>query len=245
MRFRIPLIWKCISLGLALVIVVAGLPSCRSTNPGAIELQQARQAVRRAQGWNMGITVRLSSGQWVPYSLEKVECPNRRRIYHLLPERLVTGSQVPSSGWIAQEIWYDGDWLTFDAAGWNRIRGAQDTFPGKPAMTTCGSDIAMIGDIPLFGDLDSIIKNGEIRRGNLPQPEHENCIWWEVAPGPGAPARYSVCVDPQDHLPRVVRSREQERDYAYSFSLWNATQVTLPDNIREGMDVRNGVAISP
>ncbi len=243
MDYRNALMWKGIPFFLALGIVT-GLLSCRRTSPGAVELQKARQAIHMAQGWNVGVTVQLSSGQWVPFSLEKVECPNRRRIYHLLPERLVTGSQIPSPGWIAQEIWYDGDWLTLDAAGWNRIRGAQDTFPGKPAMTTCGNDIAMVVDPPLFSDLDSILENGEIRRGKLPVPQHENCTWWEVAPGPGAPARYSVCIDPQDHLPRVLRSREQEHDYVYSFSQWDATQVTLPDNVHEGMDVRDGTPAS-
>jgi len=42
---------------------------------------------------------------------------------------------------------------------------------------------------------------------------------------------YSVCIDPTNDLPRIVRSHEHNLSYVYTFTNWNATSVTLPKDI--------------
>jgi len=180
-----------------------------------LDLRRSRLSVRAAQSWQSDVSVQMPSGQWSIVTLEKVECPAR------LDRISIIRDQQRGS---AHEIWFDGLYYKMETTGsWT---AADVQMPAN-----CGQSPSLIGDGILYDDLDAVARNGEVRPGQPAQPAAAPCTWWEVAPEKGAPAHYSVCVDNTDHLPRTVRSHEQNLTYVYTFSRWNATKVTLPPDM--------------
>lgn len=180
-----------------------------------LELRRSRLAVRAAQSWQSDVSVQMPSGQWNIVTLEKVECPAR------LDRTTLTHDQHASS---AHEIWFDGLYYKMEMPGsW--------TAADVPLPANCGQGPSLVQDGILYEDLDAIVRHGEVRPGQPAQSNSPPCTWWEVAAAKGAPALYAVCIDSTDHLPRTVRSHQQNLNYVYTLSRWNATAVKLPPDI--------------
>ena len=125
-----------------------------------------------------------------------------------------------------RELMYDSAYYSKgDGIDWIKVPG------GQIAAITCGQGPSLTWDGILYEDLDGVQRSGEVRPGKPTQVDGSACDWWEVAPVKGAPPHYTVCINPDDFLPRIVHSREHDLNYTYTLSNWNTTKVTLPDNL--------------
>ena len=209
----IPMLKSC-SRFFLLIALAALIGSCSRPNPGLLELQRSREAVRAARSWQYGTTVQLPTGPWVVLLLTSVECPGRI-------DRAVMMHDAQNSS--VHEISFDGTYYSQSGGS------AWSSKPApSPKAVNCGQGPSLVWDGILYDDLDAIQRTGEIRRGATAKADDVSCVWWEVAPSRGAPPHYSVCVGEGDHLPRIVRSRERDTNYVYSFTRWNTTTVSLP-----------------
>jgi len=201
-----------------LVIALAGsIGSCSRPNPGLLELQRSREAVRAARSWQYGTTVQLPTGQWVVLLLTSVECPARI-------DRAIMMHDAQNSS--VHEISFDGTYYSQSGGG------AWSSKPApSPKVINCGQGPSLVWDGMLYDDLDAVGRTGEIRRGASARADDVSCVWWEVAPSRGAAPHYSVCVGEGDHLPHIARSRERDTNYVYSFTGWNTTTVSLPSGL--------------
>jgi len=197
-----------------LIILAASVSSCARPNPGFIELQRSREAVRAARSWQYGTTVQLPTGQWVVLLLTSVECPGRI-------DRDIMVHDVQNSS--VHEISFDGTYYSQSGGG------AWSSKPApSPKVINCGQGPSLVSDGMLYDDLDAVQRAGEIRRGATAKADDVSCVWWDMAPSRGTAPHYSVCVGEADHLPRIVRSHERDTNYVYSFTGWNTTTVSLP-----------------
>ncbi len=209
------------------VVMFAGLLGC--SKPGVKELRQSRDAVRAAKSWQIDVTGAAPGATPRELLREKVECPSRRDLMWTIrpPEKAVLDKDGRT---VVHEIWYGGDWYTSDGRSWDHFAGAEKALPGKLAIG-CGEGPALIWDGALYSDLDQAVKVGEIRQGPTATVNGGVCTWWDVAPAKGEAAHYTVCVDKENSLPRVVRARERGNEYTYTLSGWNETSVTLPPEL--------------
>jgi hypothetical protein len=212
----------------SLVLIVAALLALSGcAKPGVKELRESRDAVRAARNWENDATVR-NGAQWQMVFLEKVECPSRRDMMWTIqpPKEL-----LDDKGRIVRhDIWFDGTWYTSDGRTWETFRDAEKKLPGKLAIS-CGDGPTLASDGHLFSDLDDIVRKGEIRPGPKMTENGFDCTWWDVADGPGAAPRYTVCINTLSHLPQVVRTREHGNEYTYTLSQWNTASVGLPPEL--------------
>ncbi len=197
-----------------LLALTTGTVSCSKPSPGVLELQRSREAVRAAKSWQSGVTVQMPTGQRHIVSLEKVECAGR-------DDRITISYDPPGND---HELWFDGGYYK------KEITGAWSSGAVKmPA--NCGHGPSLVWDGILYDDLDAAASGGGVRPGQPAQSNTPPCTWWEVAPAKGAEAHYAVCVSETEHLPRIVRSHENNLTYVYTLTDWNATSVTLPTDI--------------
>ena len=196
--------------------VAAYICSCaQPPDPGYLELQRSREAIREATSWQIDTTAQYPGGQPVIVELSKVDRPGRMDRLAILRE--------PRNKSV-HEMWFDGTHYnkTEGVAVWISHPANENPFPD------CGRGPSLIWDGTLYDDLATVHKVGDIRRGTTDQYDDVSCVWWEVTPYKGSTPHYKACVGQTDHLPRLVNSLEHDLHYMYTLSKWNATVITLP-----------------
>lgn len=190
------------------------LPGC-GPSAGVKALQASREAIRAANSWQVSVSMQTRSG-WQLVRIDSVECPGRL-------DRTGTSPDSPSNSY--RQIWFGGVHYEVGPRGtW--------TATDMPPPAGCGAGLRLATGGFLYDDLDAIGRDGEVRRSPpFGQPRAEDCTWWDAAPAKGADPKYSVCLNDDDHLPRSIRSVEQEQTYVYTLPGWNVTKVTLPSDI--------------
>jgi hypothetical protein len=201
---------------LLLLVVAACLNACaQRPDPGYLQLQRSRDAIREASSWQSDVLVQNPSGQPMILELSKVECPGRMEVTSILHDMHNIS---------VREIWLDGTYYnkTENVGVWVSHPANLNPFP------QCGRGPFMIWDGVFYGDLDAVHATGEIRRGKPDNYDNVSCVWWEVALSKGAKPHYSACIAESDHLPRLVTTLEHDLHYTYTLTRWNATIVSLP-----------------
>lgn len=65
---------RCLLLVAAFAVLLC---ACSRPDPGIVELQSSREAVRAAKSWRSAATGQFPAGQWVIVNLISVDCPGR------------------------------------------------------------------------------------------------------------------------------------------------------------------------
>ena len=186
-------------------------------------MRQSREAVRAAKSWQNNVTMR-EGGQWPDVLIEKVECPARRDLMWTIKPLIAAMDDKGRA--IVHDVWFNGTWYTSDGKYWETYRTPEK----KPAIG-CGDGPMLVSNARLFADLDEVIGKGEIKPGPKMTENGFDCTWWDLARAAGGPPDYTVCIGTSDHLPQVVRSRENGHEYTYTLSQWNTASVGLPPEL--------------
>lgn len=197
--------WPVFALFLSLAVYLWLHPT------GLRELRRSQRAVRAAKSWHSIMATKLPDGTSMISGFRDVVCPadfDQTTIHH--EENGRTDRQVMLNGTFYTQL---------PMGGWQH--GSNTFMP----IFDCSLG-PYLGSSFLYSDLDEIERNGEIHRGGAQSLEGAKCRWWHVLPQKGSPPRYSVCLNADDHLPRLVNS--VPAGISVSFSRWNSTTIAPP-----------------
>ena len=185
--------------------LTAGLRA-RFTN-GRAEIERAMLAKKNATSFRMTTTLRLHPGQPLE-TVTEVSCPDRERFTGTIGEQAFHAIRVGSNAYAEQK---DGQWAVQQTAptGWAPC-GENPGEPAPWAIMNEGRDLTTV--------LAKMSENSEITRGQFLGTSTGACQEWifnlthpggsaHAHPGGsgGAGLHYTVCIDPNTHLPlRVV-----------------------------------------
>jgi hypothetical protein len=169
---------------------------------GKDELQHSLEAKKTARSFRMKTLLQLHPGQPLE-TLVEVSCPDRERFTTKIGEQEYHAVRVGNKAYVEQK---DGKWTAQDtaAAGWSPC-GDNPGEPAPWAVMNEGRDPSTI--------LAKLMGNSDITRGAYVGTPEGNCQQWMLSMkmpggaqhGHGASGlRYTVCLDPKDHLPVAV-----------------------------------------
>jgi len=183
----------------------AGLKARLTT--GKAELDRAFTAKKEIKSYRMKTLLQLHPGHPLETVVE-VSCPDRERFTTTIGDRAFHAVRIGNKAYVEQN---DGTWTAQDTAptGWAPC-GENPGEPAPWAVMNEGRDPTAV--------LAKIGANAEIVRGSLTATANGACQQWIVnlqmpaMPGAGAAAhshgnnglRYTLCVDPNQHLPVSV-----------------------------------------
>jgi hypothetical protein len=194
----------------------AGLKARFTT--GKAELQRSFDAKKEVKSFRMKTLLQMHPGHPLE-TLVEVACPDRERFTTTIGDKAFHAVRIGNKAYVEQQ---DGKWTVQEtpATGW---APCSDN-PGEPApwaVMNEGRDPTAV--------LAKISANAEIVRGNLIATADGTCQQWVInlqMPA-GAPAhghgnsglRYTLCVDPNQHLPVSVTMGNG--GMVTSYSDWN------------------------
>ena len=174
----------------------------RFTN-GQRELQRSLEAKKAARSFRMKTVLRLHPGRAME-TLTEVSCPDRERITTSIGERTFHAVRLGSQAFVEQP---DGSWeaQSTSANGWSPCGEAAGE-PAPWATMNEGRDLTVV--------LATIAKHATISRGQFVATDAGSCQEWiltiqhpggSTTHGGGAGMKYTICIDPKQHLPvRIV-----------------------------------------
>jgi hypothetical protein len=178
----------------------AGLKA-RFTN-GKAELQRSFDAKKEIKSFRMKTVLQLHPGHPLETVIE-VSCPDRERFTTTIGDRAFHAVRIGSKAYVEQQ---DGSWTTQETqpVGWSPC-GDNPGEPAPWAVMNEGRDPTAV--------LAKISSNADISRGNFIATRDGACQQWLVslqmpsgaAHGHGNNGlRYTLCIDPRQHLPVSV-----------------------------------------
>jgi hypothetical protein len=180
--------------------LVAGV-SARLTT-GKAELQRTIEAKKAVKSFRMTTLLRLHPGHPLETVVD-VSCPDRERFTTTIGDRTFHAVRIGGKAYVEQQ---NGDWTVQDTppSGWSPC-GENPGEPAPWAVMNEGRDPAAV--------LGKVLESAEIVRGSFIATGSGNCQQWVVslklpqgaAQGHGNNGlRYTVCIDPKQHLPVAV-----------------------------------------
>jgi len=178
----------------------AGLKARLTT--GKAELQRSFDTRKEVKSFRMKTVLQLHPGHPLETFVD-VSCPDRERFTTTIGEQAFHAVRIGNKAYIEQK---DGTWTTQDTqpTGWSPC-GDNPGEPAPWAVMNEGRDPATV--------LAKMADSAEIVRGAFAATPAGNCQQWIVnltMPGGSSHGhgnnglRYTVCIDPKDHLPRSV-----------------------------------------
>jgi hypothetical protein len=180
--------------------IVAGLKA--QFTSGNAEMQRSFAARQNVKSFRMKTLLQLHPGHPLETVVE-VSCPDRERFTTTIGEKAYHAVRIGGKAYVEQQ---DGSWAVQDTAaeGWSPC-GANPGEPAPWAVMNEGRDPTAV--------LAKMLDKTEITRGAFVGTTDGNCRQWIMsvklpggtAHGHGASGlHYTVCIDPDQHLPVAV-----------------------------------------
>ncbi len=180
---------------------LAGNMKARLTT-GKTEIERTLAAKKTATSFRMKTVLRLHPGNPLE-TLVEVSCPDRERFTTTIGEKQFQAVRIGGKAYVEQ---LDGKWNVQDtpASGWSPC-GDNPGEPAPWAVMNEGRDPSTV--------LAKLLGNSEITRGAFVTTKAGDCQQWTLTlqmPGAGQHGhgsnglRYTVCIDPDKHLPIAV-----------------------------------------
>jgi hypothetical protein len=180
--------------------LVAGLKA-RMTN-GKDEMQRSFENKKNVKSFRMKTLLRMHPGQPLE-TLVEVSCPDRERFTTTIGDKTFHAVRIGNTAYVEQQ---DGTWTSqpTQPSGWSPC-GADPGEPAPWAIMNEGRDPSVV--------LAKMADNIEVTRGAFVGTSDGNCQQWlldvkvpgGVSHSHGASGlRYTVCMDPSQHLPVSV-----------------------------------------
>ncbi len=169
---------------------------------GKAEIERTLAAKKSAKSFRMTTVLRLHPGNPLETVVE-VSCPDQERFTTTIGEQSFHAVRIGSKAYVEQ---LDGSWKTQDtpATGWSPC-GDNPGEPAPWAVMNEGRDPSTI--------LAKLVGNSQITRGAYVTTKAGECQQWTLSlqmpgsaqHGHGAGGlNYTVCIDPNQHLPVAV-----------------------------------------
>ena len=209
-----------ISLLVLLGLIIVGLVHrYTGPDPGIAELQRSRAALRDARSWHSHAIQKTAAGTLFREETKDISCPDDYKLETFVPDgQRMTGfppfyrsTTIHTSGMT---------YLRLDDASW------MSNAPMSYAISLDCTGSPNVNGSKLFYDLDIVIAQGEVKSGERRHVGDDLCRDYSVSWAHDLTPRYIVCINEDDHLPRLVDLRSAQ--WTYEFSAWNSTTVTAP-----------------
>ena len=195
--------------------LLAGMKTNFTT--GKAEIQRSFDAKKNVKSYRMKIVLRLHPGHPLETVIE-VSCPDRERFTTTIGDRAFHAVRIANKAYVEQQ---DGTWTVQDTppSGWSPC-GENPGEPAPWAVMNEGRELVTV--------LAKMSENAEIARGAFVGTSSGNCQQWMVnlkVPGSAGQGhsnngvRYTVCIDPNEHLPVAVSMGRG--GMVTSYSDWN------------------------
>jgi len=194
---------------------------------GHAEIQRLLLNKKDAKSFRMTTTLRLHPGQPLE-TVTEVSCPDRERFTAKIGEHAFHAVRIGGNAYVEQK---DGTWAVQQTAptGWAPC-GENPGEPAPWAIMNEGRDLTAV--------LAQMVEKAEITRGEFLGTSTGPCQEWilnlthpggnaHAHAGRGSGLRYTVCIDPKNHLPlRIVFGNGS---MVTTYSAWNTpVQIEAP-----------------
>jgi len=200
---------------LAFVIVLALVLFRVKSESGLDALMHSRDAVRQAKSWTTEITSQGDPPTVTNMYLTQVSCPADFKALTRTTQDGLTKEHI--------SMRFHGNYYEETLEGVWRKTGEDSK---NEPMAECGVG-PLVGSGAIYSTIEELKRRGRITKGMRQMVEGIRCQEWNIDGGyewPPMPS-YSVCIEPESHLPRRIRYRGGGEFLMFG---WNMTTIVPP-----------------